>query len=164
MAFFGRNGNDIEAWLKWNNDKKRAELNAGINAEGDISSEKSVSAAADVSAGKLVIADQFLYQKTVVVSGDSCDAVTLGLTSISDTTGLIGHDSTGSILTCQSGAWKSSSSIQPGTITMWGTPVPPEGWLELNGHHLIPAAIPFWPACIPPVRYLIFVGISLGVG
>ncbi|MBN3171878.1 tail fiber protein, partial [Pectobacterium brasiliense] len=23
--------------------------------------------------------------------------------------------------------------MQPGTITMWGTPVPPEGWLELNG-------------------------------
>ncbi|WP_245394245.1 shufflon system plasmid conjugative transfer pilus tip adhesin PilV [Pectobacterium parvum] len=134
-GFFGwRNGNDIQAWLKWNNDKQKVELkNAGLNVEGDITSEKSVSAADDVSAGKLVVADQFLYQKTVVVSGDSCDAVTLGLTSISDTTGLIGHDSTGAILTCQSGAWKSPSSIQPGTITMWGTPVPPDGWMELNG-------------------------------
>ncbi|MEQ9887268.1 shufflon system plasmid conjugative transfer pilus tip adhesin PilV [Pectobacterium zantedeschiae] len=149
-GFFGwRNGNDIEAWLKWNNDKKRAELNAGINAEGDISSEKSVSAAADVSAGKLVIADQFLYQKTVVVSGDSCDAVTLGLTSISDTTGLIGHDSTGAILTCQSGAWKSSSSIQPGTITMWGTPVPPDGWLELNGQVFNPSGNPVLTSLYP---------------
>ncbi|WP_430710662.1 shufflon system plasmid conjugative transfer pilus tip adhesin PilV, partial [Pectobacterium brasiliense] len=100
-GFFGwRNGNDIQAWLKWNNDKQKVELkNAGLNVEGDITSEKSVSATDDVSAGKLVVADQFLYQKTVVVSGDSCDAVTLGLTSISDTTGLIGHDSTGAILT-----------------------------------------------------------------
>ncbi|MFC0146243.1 hypothetical protein [Pectobacterium cacticida] len=65
-GFFGwRNGNDIEAWLKWNNDKKRAELNAGINAEGDISSEKSVTAVDDVTAGNLVIADKFLYQKTL---------------------------------------------------------------------------------------------------
>ncbi|WP_409161754.1 phage tail protein, partial [Pectobacterium sp. B2J-2] len=34
---------------------------------------------------------------------------------------------------CQSGAWKSISSVQPGTITMWGTSNPPDGWLELNG-------------------------------
>ncbi|WP_367646267.1 tail fiber protein, partial [Pectobacterium polaris] len=28
--------------------------------------------------------------------------------------------------------------MQPGTITMWGTPVPPEGWLELNGQPFNP--------------------------
>ncbi|MFC0146111.1 shufflon system plasmid conjugative transfer pilus tip adhesin PilV [Pectobacterium cacticida] len=107
-GFFGwRNGNDIEAWLKWNNDKKRAELNAGINAEGDISSEKSVTAVDDVTAGNLVIADKFLYQKTVVVADEKCDSITLGLTSVVDTTGFIGHDSTGAVLSCQSGVWKS---------------------------------------------------------
>uniref|UniRef100_UPI0038FC29F5 shufflon system plasmid conjugative transfer pilus tip adhesin PilV n=1 Tax=Pectobacterium sp. B2J-2 TaxID=3385372 RepID=UPI0038FC29F5 len=106
-GWFGwRNGNDIQAWLKWNNDKKRAELNAGLNTEGDISSEKSVTAVDDVTAGNLVIADKFLYQKTVVVAGEACDPVTLGLTSVSDTTGLIGHDNTGAVLSCQSGAWK----------------------------------------------------------
>lgn len=120
-GFFGwRNGNDIEAWLKWNNDKKRAELNAGINAEGDISSEKSVTAVDDVTAGNLVIADKFLYQKSVVVAGEKCDSITLGLTSVIDTTGMIGHDNTGAVLSCQSGAWKENkgnTQISSATIS-----------------------------------------------
>ncbi|MFC0142583.1 shufflon system plasmid conjugative transfer pilus tip adhesin PilV [Pectobacterium cacticida] len=133
-GFFGwRNGNDIEAWLKWNNDKKRAELNAGINAEGDISSEKSVTAVDDVTAGNLVIADKFLYQKTVVVADEKCDSITLGLTSVVDTTGFIGHDSTGAVLSCQSGAWKKSSgSVLTGLITH-GQQIPmPDGFLCQN--------------------------------
>ncbi|ACX86462.1 Tail Collar domain protein [Pectobacterium parmentieri WPP163] len=50
---------------------------------------------------------------------------------------------------CQSGAWKSSSSIQPGTITMWGTPVPPEGWLELNGQPFNPSGNPVLASLYP---------------
>ncbi|UVO09277.1 phage tail protein [Pectobacterium polonicum] len=42
---------------------------------------------------------------------------------------------------------------------MWGAPVPPEGWLELNGQLFNPSGNPVLPACIPPVRYPTSVGI-----
>ncbi|MCA5937957.1 phage tail protein, partial [Pectobacterium brasiliense] len=39
--------------------------------------------------------------------------------------------------------------IQPGTITMWGTPVPPEGWLELNGQPFNPSGNPILASLYP---------------
>ncbi|WP_232486852.1 phage tail protein, partial [Pectobacterium parmentieri] len=39
--------------------------------------------------------------------------------------------------------------IQPGTITMWGTPVPPEGWLELNGQPFNPSGNPVLASLYP---------------
>nr|WP_279509843.1 shufflon system plasmid conjugative transfer pilus tip adhesin PilV [Klebsiella variicola] len=111
-GWFGwRDGDDILAWLRWNNDKNRAELrDAGLAVEGDITTEK------NISASGLVMADQYLYQKQVAVAGDACDAVTLGISdSLRDTTGLIGRNSSGAILTCQSGIWQLSTTA--GSVT-----------------------------------------------
>ncbi|HBM3184849.1 TPA: shufflon system plasmid conjugative transfer pilus tip adhesin PilV [Klebsiella oxytoca] len=96
---------DMKAWLRWNKERKQVEVkNAGLHADGDITATGSM------------LADKYLYQKTVVKAGDNCTASALGLTAIlSNTNGLLGHDSSGAILSCQSGVW--SYLAKAGSIT-----------------------------------------------
>lgn len=96
---------DMKAWLRWNSERKKVEVkNAGLHAEGDITATGSL------------LADKFLYQKTVVKAGDACTASALGLTAtLSNTNGLLGHDSSGAILSCQSGVW--SALAKAGSVT-----------------------------------------------
>ncbi|ECF3086957.1 shufflon system plasmid conjugative transfer pilus tip adhesin PilV [Salmonella enterica subsp. enterica serovar Bareilly] len=58
----------------------------------------------------MVIAGTYTMPGKTVTAGDACTASALGISGqISDTTGLIAHDSTGGTLSCQSGVWRKNN-------------------------------------------------------
>ncbi|MCL6381502.1 MULTISPECIES: shufflon system plasmid conjugative transfer pilus tip adhesin PilV [Pectobacterium] len=120
-GYISLSGNNISSTKLdiWGSQKIRGDLT--LSASNDGKTTGAIQASGNINSSGIV-SGQYLQPTSTMVSGASCSS-----------NGLISKDTYGVILSCQNGIWKSTSSIQPGTITMWGTAVPPEGWLELNG-------------------------------
>lgn len=85
--------------------------NGNIVASGNITSSKN-------------IYGQYLTATSNIIVNSSCAGIDVGA---------ISKNSNGELFSCQSNVWKPVNNVMPGTITMWGTSVPPTGWFELNG-------------------------------
>ncbi|WP_142472452.1 shufflon system plasmid conjugative transfer pilus tip adhesin PilV [Klebsiella oxytoca] len=118
----------------------------------------------------MVIAGTYTMPGKTVTAGDACTASALGISGqISDTTGLIAHDSTGGTLSCQSGIWVHDSGVPSGTIVIWGSPAIPDGWFQCNGQPfnalLNPRLATLYPdGKVPDLRGVFLRGLDNGAG
>ncbi|EZA12889.1 hypothetical protein BW75_20670, partial [Escherichia coli O81:NM str. 02-3012] len=136
-------------WIRAVNDK-------GITTDGEIKGGK-VSGGTIRSDGRLSTGEYLQLEKTAVAN-TKCSP-----------DGLVGRDSTGAILSCQSGVWVGFESYPVGSPIPWPSATPPQGYLLMNGQSFSCSRYPqlarAYPGCkLPDLRGVFIRGWDNGKG
>ncbi|MFP2698493.1 shufflon system plasmid conjugative transfer pilus tip adhesin PilV, partial [Escherichia coli] len=101
---------------------------------------------------------EYLQLEKTATAGASCSP-----------NGLVGRDSTGAILSCQSGVWVGFESYPVGSPIPWPSATPPQGYLLMNGQSFSCSRYPqlarAYPGCkLPDLRGVFIRGWDNGKG
>ncbi|WP_202751495.1 shufflon system plasmid conjugative transfer pilus tip adhesin PilV [Escherichia coli] len=134
----------------------RAVGGKGIITTGEIKGGK-VSGGTVRSDGRLSTGEYLQLDKTAVVN-TKCSP-----------DGLVGRDSKGAILSCQSGVWVGFESYPVGSPIPWPSATPPQGYLLMNGQSFSCSRYPqlarAYPSCkLPDLRGVFIRGWDNGKG
>lgn len=104
--------------------EKRSKVILSVWGTTQINGDVNVNAAGDTTGGITASGN---------ISGDTLQTTSINnIGTYCDSSGKISKTSSGILLSCYQGTWQ-ESGVRVGSITMWGTSVVPDGYLELNG-------------------------------
>ncbi|HGU4203986.1 TPA: shufflon system plasmid conjugative transfer pilus tip adhesin PilV [Escherichia coli] len=134
----------------------RAVNNKGITTEGELKGGK-VSGGTVRSEGRLSTGEYLQLDKTATAD------------TFCSPDGLVGRDSKGAILSCQSGVWGGFESYPVGSPIPWPSATPPQGYLLMDGQSFSCSRYPqlarAYPGCkLPDLRGVFIRGWDNGKG
>ena len=100
------------------------QVNNNITASGNITSLDNITS-------QKVVSGQYLQPTSIAKAGSACPYV-----------GYISKDSSGTILSCKNGFWRSVSDFPAGSPIPWPSNTLPQGWLICNGQSFNKALYP----------------------